>query len=158
MTPPDRNVLRQRFIALLVTETQQLSAFISVLQIEHEILMERNLEPLNDIAKQKSDHARQLQQLADSRASILAQAKLSFDREGIETLLDGKHSDVWEKYLSLATQARQLNQDNGLLITSQLSANHQALEVLLAHSDQPTIYGPDGTSRARPGSRHFGSF
>lgn len=158
MTPPDRNVLRQRFIALLVTETQQLAAFISVLENEHQILMDRNLEPLNDIARQKSDHARQLQQLADSRSALLAQANLSFNRQGIETLLDGKHLEVWDTYLSLATQARQLNQDNGVLITSQLSSNHQALQTLLAHSDQPTIYGPDGTSRTRPGSRHFGSF
>lgn len=158
MTDQDRNTLRQRLVTLLVNETQQLSAFISVLQQEQDILMGQNVEPLYDLAKQKASFARQLQQLATSRATVLAQAKLTLDRNGVESLLAGKHTEIWKNYLELATQARQLNQDNGVAITSRLSFNHQALAILLAHSDQPTVYGPDGTSRAKPGSRHFGSF
>lgn len=157
MTHPELNTLRSRFVTLLVTETQQLGAFVSLLEQERDILKQENVEALQDLAVNKSGQARQLQQLSNSRAAILAQAGLPHDKHGIERLLAGQHGEVWQKYLTLASQARELNQDNGVAVTHRLSANHQALAVLLAFSDQPMVYGPDGASRTRPGSRHLGS-
>jgi len=157
VTATDLNALKKRFATLLVTETQQLTAFVSVLEHEREILTKPDVEPLFDLANSKAGCARQLQQLANSRAMILAQAGLPNSREGIESLLSGTHAEIWSHYLELASQARQLNLDNGTTITHRLVSNHQALAVLLAHSDQPMVYGPDGASRTRPGSRHLGS-
>ena len=88
---------------------------------------------------------------------MLAQAGLPHSREGIERLLAGQYADIWQKYLELASEARTLNQDNSLTVSQRLAANHQALATLLAYSDQPMVYGPDGASRTRPGSRHLGS-
>lgn len=157
MTTADHSALRQRFITLLVTETQQLVSFISILEQEREVLKQENVEALIDLAASKATQARQLQQLANSRASVLAQAGLPHNKAGIERLLAGSYGDIWQQYVALARQARDLNQDNGITATHRLASNHQALAALLAYSEQPMVYGPDGASRTRPGSRHLGS-
>lgn len=154
----DRKALRQRLLTILVAETQQVNEFVATLEQERQILSGRDVEPLYPLSEQKSRQARQLQQLADSRGAVLAQAGLSHDKAGIESLIGNEGTQIWHTYLAAATRARQLNQENGTHITERLAQNHQALAVLLAHSDQPTVYGPDGSSRTRPGSRLLGSY
>lgn len=158
MTTANQNALRQRLLALLVAETQQINDFVVLLEKEHEILLGQDVQPLYAISEQKTQHARQLQHLADSRAAIMAQAKLPQTREAIESLIGTEGQQIWNNYLSIATKAKRLNESNGKHITVRLSHNHQALAVLMAHSDQPTIYGPDGASHTHPGSRLLGSY
>lgn len=158
MTAPDRNALRQRLNTLLVAETQQLAEFVAALEQEKKVLSERNIEPLFALAENKSRLARQLQQMSDSRSIVMLQAGLPHDKSGIEALLGAEGKEIWAAYLSVAQQAKQLNQANGAHITERLSQNHQALAILMAHSDQPTVYGPDGSSKTRPGSRLLGKY
>lgn len=160
MTNPNDTALRQRLISLLVAETQQLADFVTLLEQEHEILVGsgRDIEPLFALSEEKNRFARQLQKLADSRAGVLAQAGLPHNKAGIETLLGSEGAPIWNTYLAAAMKARQLNQANGQHITARLAHNHQALAILMAHTDQPTVYGPDGSSRTRPGSRLLGSY
>ncbi|MDQ7988074.1 MAG: flagellar protein FlgN [Candidatus Dactylopiibacterium sp.] len=149
---------RQRLLALILTESQQLREFVALLERERAILGERDVEPLFALSEQKGRQARVLQHSADARTVLLSQLNLRNDRAGIETVLAGTGQEAWEAYLALALQARTLNQANGQILTERLSHNHQALAVLLAHSDQPATYGPDGSARARPGSRLLGSY
>jgi len=154
----DRNALRQRLLTLLVAETQLVNEFVAILEQERQILSGRDAEPLFALSEQKSRFARLLQQRTDSRSAVMAQAGLKNERMDIESLIGKEGTQIWATYLEAATRARQLNQENGVHITERLSQNHQALAVLLAHSDQPTVYGPDGSSRTRPGSRLLGSY
>lgn len=156
--PADLNALRQRFVTLLVTESQLLNNFIAVLEEEREVLGHQNVEPLFELAKKKSEIASQLQRLADSRALVLSQAGQPNSRTGAATLLADQQAELWNSYLNLAARAHNLNEGNGKTITQRLSSNHQALEILLSSSNQPMTYGPDGASRPKLGSRHFGSF
>jgi len=158
VTIPDRSALRQRLLTLLAAETQQVNEFIALLEQERDVLSGHDVEPLFALSEQKSRFARQLQQLGDGRTSVLHQAGLPNDKTGIETLVGKDGQQIWASYLAAATRARQLNQENGAHITARLSQNHQALAILMAHSDQPTVYGPDGSSRTRPGSRLLGSY
>lgn len=153
----DRSALRLRLLQLLETESAQLTQFVALLQEEREVLAQRNVEPLFALAERKNQIAGQLQKFADARTSLLAQAGLPHDRDGIVALLGSPDSDPWTRYLALAGEARSLNRDNGQVVTEMLKHNHQALAVLLANSDQPAVYGPDGHARPRPGSRHLGS-
>jgi flagellar biosynthesis/type III secretory pathway chaperone len=157
-TTVDINTLRQRLLALFVAETQQIREFTSILEEEQRVLLGQDVQPLFALAGQKTRYVRQLQQLADSRAAILAQAGMPRSREGIENLLGATDNQIWNSYLAAATRAHDLNQANGQHITARLAHNHQALAILMAHSDQPTVYGPDGASRTRPGSRLLGSY
>ena len=154
----DINTLRQRLLALLVAETQQIKDFTAVLEDEQRVLFGQDVQPLFALAEQKTRFVRQLQQLADSRTAILAQARAPRSREGVEALLGSGDNQIWTTYLAAAARAHDLNQSNGQRITARLAHNHQALAILMAHSDQPTVYGPDGASRTRPGSRLLGSY
>lgn len=158
MTIPDRNALRQRLLTLLAAETQQVNEFIALLEQERDVLSGQDVEPLFALSEQKSRFARQLQQLNDGRTSVLHQAGLPNDKSSIESLIGKDGQQIWAAYLAAATQAQQLNKENGAHITARLSQNHQSLAILMAHSDQPTVYGPDGSSRTRPGSRLLGSY
>ncbi|KAF7599639.1 MAG: hypothetical protein CGU28_04955 [Candidatus Dactylopiibacterium carminicum] len=154
----DRNALRTRLLSLLVAETRQLGEFAQLLEREQQILGQRDVEPLFAISEEKNRFARQFQQFADSRTAVLTQAGVEASREGVESLLDEADLPAWQTYLELAIRARNLNETNGLILTQRLAHNHQALAILMAHSDQPTVYGPDGASRTRPGSRSLGSY
>ncbi len=156
--PPDTGALRTRLLALLIAETRQLDEFAQVLAREQGILGQRDVEPLFALAEEKNRYARQLQQFADSRATVMAQAGLENNRAGIEHLLGSENLGAWQTYLAAVTRARDLNEANGIVLTQRLSHNHQALAILMAHSDQPTVYGPDGASRTRPGTRFLGSY
>lgn len=132
--------------------------FLGLLEEERKILTERDVEPLFALSERKNQHARKLQQSATNRSALLAQAGLKHDRDGVETLLGDAEAPAWQNYLAAVARAHNLNKENGRLLTERLSSNHQALAILMAHSDQPTVYGPDGSARTRPGSRLLGSY
>lgn len=154
----DNSALRQRLLSLLVAETRQVREFIVVLEQERKILGERDVEPLFALSEQKNRFARLLQQSADARTLLLNQAGLQHDKAGVENLLGDPEHPAWGAYLKAVAEARTLNQANGKQLTERLAHNHQALAILMAHSDQPTVYGPDGSARMRPGSRLLGSY
>lgn len=157
MTTTDRSALRHRLLQLLVAETTQLEQFVALLGEEHAALLERNVEPLFGLAERKGQLALQLQRFADARSALLAQAGLPNHSDSIVTLLGRPDMPEWTRYLALAGEARDTNRDNGQRVIEMLRNNHQALAVLLAHTDQPTVYGRDGQTRTRPGSRQLGS-
>jgi len=148
---------RQRLITLLGAETELIRGFIEVLAEERETLGKTDMEPLFALSERKGQIVRQLDQLSDSRAALLAQTGLPHDREGIQKLLGNAGLPAWTDYLAAAEQARNMNLDNGRVITERLKHNHQGLAILMAHADQPATYGPDGVSRVKPGSRILGS-
>lgn len=154
----DLAALRQRLTTLLVAETQHVKEFVGVLEQERQILTKHDVEPLFALSEHKARYARLLQQSAHMRASLLAQGGFKNDKAGVEALLGSPETAVWQNYLTAVGAARQLNEENGRLLTDRLSHNHQALAILMAHSDQPTVYGSDGTTRTRPGSRLLGSY
>lgn len=154
----DLPALRQRLATLLVAETQHVKEFVEILEQERQILTQHDVEPLFALSEHKARYARLLQQSANTRAALLAQAGLKNDKAGVETLLGSPETRAWQNYLAIVATAHHLNEENGRLLTNRLSHNHQALAILMAHSDQPTVYGSDGTARTRPGSRLLGSY
>ena len=144
-------------LALLEAEFEQVAAFSAILDEEHTVLLQKDIEPLFTIAERKAVQARTLHQYADQRSALLAQAKLPNDRQSLCKLIGSDTHPLWLQYQAAASRARDLNQENGVLITERLSTNHQALALLMSLSDAPTTYGPDGQANTRPGSRLFGS-
>jgi len=153
----DQGALRQRLISLLGAERDLVRDFIALLGQERETLSQTDMEPLFALSERKGQIVRQLDQLSTARVALFAQASLPHNREGIQKLLGDAGAPAWGEYLAVAEQARNINLENGRIITERLKNNHQALAVLMAHADQPATYGPDGVSRTRPGSRILGS-
>lgn len=153
----DQGAIRQRLISLLGAERDLVRDFIAVLGQERDTLTQTDMEPLFALSERKGQLVRQLDQLSAARVALFAQAGLPHDRDGIRKVLGDAGAPAWGEYLAVAEQARNINLENGRIITERLKNNHQALAVLMAHADQPSTYGPDGVSRMRPGSRILGS-
>ena len=90
----------------------------------------------------------------------LARLGLPSGRDGMEAWLASRASRQqasWKELLTLAADARSLNETNGKLINLHLQHNQQALNVLLAAVDKAVTYGPDGQQKSASGGRSLGS-
>jgi len=145
----------------LQEEVGVLKAFVDLLQKEQRVLVSGDPEVLLPLSVEKNTLASRLAAFANQRTLALAAAGLTANREGMEQWLKKQPagtSRLWQEFVSLAEEARSLNDLNGKLITEKLSHNHQALSTLTAASEHAAIYGPDGQARFTPGSgRSLGS-
>lgn len=146
---------------LLSQELETLGSFIELLRREQALLAAGTSEGLMDLAAEKSNTAVKLGRLAAARDHELARRHLPLGRAGMDawTLTDaGAPSQAkWDRLLSLAAEARALNEASGKVIALQLQHNQQALSVLMAAADQMSTYGPDGQPLAGTGGRSLGS-
>lgn len=149
---------------LVSEELATLQIFVGVLRQEQQFLVAGDIDGLTPLVTEKTNLSSRLAQLAEQRNQILAAAELPSDRVGMETWLAQQTSAAktswsknWENLLSLAAEARTLNQANGTLISTRLQHNQQALTVLLTASNQAALYGPDGQTKAGVSGRLFGA-
>jgi len=116
---------------------ETLAAFVDLLRREQTLLVGGDVEAL----------------------PALTEAKLLLVRELESASADSKPN---EKFLSLAHEARTLNEANGKLIALHMQHNRQSLSVLteaarVTHATTAVTYGPDGQTQAGQGGRLFGS-
>ena len=146
----------------LSDELATLRNFVTILQQEQQALVAGDLERLTQLVKDKTDLAAHLGQFAEQRSRMLAATSLPPDRAGMERWLarlapsDSAHA-AWKDLVSLSSEAQALNESNGKLIAMRMQHNQQALNVLLAASNQAALYGPDGQTKPSGGGRLFGS-
>lgn len=155
-----------RLPRLIADEGLILRSFVELLQQEEQLLTKGNIDELAPLIEEKGRLASLLGQLAEQRNKILATTGYSPDRAGIQTWLAQSSSPAqalqetkshWEDILSLAAQARSLNETNGQLIGNRLQHNQQTLNALLTASNKATLYGPDGQTHASGNGRSFGA-
>lgn len=125
------------------------------------MLVENLTDQLLELSKQKSADALSLNQLAETRRTLLRENIPQLDAGAIRAWLE-THSPqglaVWEEILALAERAQRLNQTNGELIQTKLRRNQQSLAVLSNAVNKANLYGPDGQTSFSPGSgRSLGS-
>ena len=147
---------------ILSEETRELRAFLLLLDREQQALLDGPVDQLLPIAQEKNQTASRLNALALRRIEWLAAQGFGTGREAVAAWLGRLAQNApprvaWQTLLELAIRARRLNEENGALIRTRMQHNQQALAVLLAASDQATLYGPDGHTLAGPGKRHLGS-
>lgn len=143
---------------LLAAEVKLVESFIACLTAEQEALTVGDVSALTAFNTQKAGLADQLNRLEDDRNAFLKQAGMSADRQGIAGWLAKNRQDraagqAWESLMELAGKARELNNLNGQLIAIRLHATNQALATLTQQAQRATLYGPDGQTTLRTGSR-----
>lgn len=149
--------------AALRDEQAVLSQFVNILQQEQAALTLGDVEQLNALVSDKTRLATRLAACADERHRLLAALHLPADRSGMSQWLAGPEvaatelGQTWNTLLSLASQAQALNATNGILIANRLQHNQQALNALLAASNQAALYGPDGQTHTQGKGRSLGS-
>ena len=139
----------------LEAELQAFQDFIQVLQTEQDALVQGNVDPLLELAQIKSEKVVLLSQLAESRTRFLSARGYDQEHGGMAKWLqqprDGGNPQIvelWQQLLTLAENARQLNQINGSMIDTRLRNNQQALAILQAAAKQNALYGPDGQTQS----------
>jgi flagellar biosynthesis protein FlgN len=150
--------------SLLTEEFALLRDFVSALKSEQELLVGGEIDRLTPILDEKGRLAADLGQRIERRNQALASAGLETDKAGMEAWLAGQTAAAraatratWEAILTLAREARLLNEINGNLIKTRMQHNQQALSVLQAASNQVLLYGRDGQKLPGSGGRHFGA-
>lgn len=146
---------------LVAQELGLLQTFAAILRQEQSLLTHAKIEPLADLAREKSEIAARLGLLADAREEELARRGLHAGGTGMERWIaspEGASSRRrWQQLLVLAADAKALNAINGKLIAVYLQHNQQALNALMAAANQAATYGPDGQQKLGGTGRSLGS-
>ena len=151
-----------RLAALMAEETVTLRTALGHLHAERRALESGEVDALAVLAAHKSEVYGRLAQLGDARTALLARAGSKPARDDIQALFETAPDwaicrQPFQELMTLAREAHDLNQANGMLIHAQMKSSQQALAVLISASEQASTYGPDGQSLARSTSRSLGS-
>lgn len=150
-----------KLLGALTAERSALQKFIRLLEQEQGLLTENNSDPLLELAEQKSTQAISLNELAESRRSLMQKNIPALSVEAIHAWLKAHSTEglaIWQEIRTLAKQAQQINNTNGELIQMKLRHNQQSLAVLSNAVNKANLYGPDGQTSFSPGSgRSLGS-
>lgn len=143
---------------LLARESDLVREFIASLKEEQEALKRGQTDPLASITFRKTELVERLNAAEKEREAFLQCTGHASDRDGMLTWLaknpgDRAAVDGWAKLMELASEARRLNNLNGRLITMRLQATNQALDVLTHQPQRPALYGRDGLTTPKTGSR-----
>ena len=150
------------FLQAMTAEVVAIQQFVSLLKLEQTSLSNGNIDNLPEFAEQKSKFSVHLNSLAEQRNSALAAQGFAADRAGIEAwctkyLEEQNARKAWQKILSLAGEARELNRINGELIQMRLQYISKALEALQSGNKSLDLYGPDGQSTPADNRRIYGA-
>lgn len=147
-----------------VTEKLILSALHLSEQLHQQLTQEadalkqmQDAEWVDTIAASKKQLVAQLEQFSQQLGQILAAEQLSPHQDGIQAyfqraeaagLLSIELTSRWAQLMSLCTECRRLNEQNGASI--ELLARHtkRSLQILKGKPQIITTYGPDGSTRS----------
>jgi flagella synthesis protein FlgN len=148
-----------RLKTLIEEEVVQLRRFVALLVEEERLLVEGQTDALAAVAEQKNQRYRKLQFCHQERSLALRHLGLEVTDAAIRSTLASAPDvlEKWDEILRLAQDAHRRNTLNGQLITERMKHNQTALAVLLAATEQPNFYGPDGQFKASGGGRNLGS-
>ena len=142
------------FSQALAEEKTLLQQFVDVLKKEQSALSSGRIDELPGCTEQKAQLVADLNRLAEQRRTFLSSHQLSNDKAGVDRWC-ASHPDQkdaarqWADILSFASEARELNRLNGVLIQLRMQHNIRALEALQGGKDALDLYGPDGQSTPR---------
>lgn len=146
------------FLPTVEAEVAAAKRFVTLLELEQEMLTKGEVEHLQELVQQKNGLAVKLATLAEQRHQALAAEGLTADRSGLSAWFSAhptasRAHAAWTLLLSIASQARELNRINGELIQLRMQYNARALEALLGTHSALGLYGPDGQNTLPSGPR-----
>jgi len=139
------------FLKAISDEAESVQRFVELLTQEQTILTEGKIDELPALADKKEKLATELNTLTRLRSQYLSSQGFATDRTGMQawSAKHPEHKDAtasWNKTLTLAAQAKELNRLNGQVIQLRMQYNSQALEILRRKESPLDLYGPDGRS------------
>ncbi|MDL2284682.1 flagellar protein FlgN [Oxalobacter sp. OttesenSCG-928-P03] len=133
-------------------EVEAARELIDILQEEQNQLLSPNIDELEPLVAKKSALVAQLTQHTRNRNESLRKAGFEPSLAGMNAWLESTKDQPdtitieknWNELVSLSQSAKELNRLNGMLISSHMTRNQQALSILLGNQPNAGMYGPDG--------------
>lgn len=141
-------------------EHRAVNSLLQLLKQEQAALVDADVERLAGLTEEKSKLASQMAQLAKQRHGLLAAAGFEATETGMQAWLNSAHASAtdkraWSDLLAVVKAANELNRLNGLLIGQHMARNQTALNILQGDTENSGIYGPNGQSATKIGSRRL---
>lgn len=141
-------------------EYQAADSLFQLLKQEQAALVDADVERLGKLTEEKAKAAAQMSQMAKRRHGLLAAAGFEATELGMQSWIDSPNASAadkkaWNALLEVVKAANELNRVNGLLIGQHIARNQAALNILQGNSESGGMYGPNGQSSAKIGSRRL---
>jgi flagella synthesis protein FlgN len=135
--------------SILHHQLENTRLFLDLLEREQKLLVAGNVEELTLLVTDKERVVHQLAHLDVQINQHLTAAGLSKGIQGIKSWIAANQSKPfvvreWEELLSLTRRARQLNQTNANIVSTQLKHTRQTLNALHDATGHTALYDPKG--------------
>lgn len=147
----DSRVCRDTFARLLAEEIQALSDVEQLLNVEHEALLSKNVESLEQTAENRRIRIGALVRIEDERRSLCRMLGHEPNVDGLKKMMQwcdprGSLTQQWADRGERAKRCRYLNDRNGALVTARLKRVEGLVDLLTAKDNAPATYGPRGAA------------
>ncbi|TFV93896.1 flagellar protein FlgN [Oxalobacteraceae bacterium OM1] len=144
----------------LDAELHAANALLELLKHEQARLVEADVDGVAALTEEKTRLVSRLTELALQRHQRLGQAGFEAGERGMRDWLqsDAAPADArraWNDLIQAASQSKDLNRTNGLMIGQQLARTQGTLDVLTGAQPTGTMYGPNGQAAPRAQNRGF---
>lgn len=147
--------------ATVSEEQQHIGSLIELMKQEQQLLVAADANGLAELTPRKNTFLQALAELSARRHAALVAAGCEGSEAGMEPWLavsgNPEVRAQWEKLLTLAREAKELNRVNGMLINRQLAHNQGMLNALRlpAGPDAGGVYGASGQALGGGPSKRY---
>lgn len=147
----DPRICRDTVARLLAEEIQALGDVEQLLNVEHEALLSKNVETLEQTAETRRGRIGALVRIEDERRSLCRMLGHEPDAAGLKKMMQwcdpkGSLTKQWADRGERAKRCRFLNDRNGALVTARLKRVEGLVDLLTAKDQVPGTYGPRGAA------------
>ncbi len=145
----------------LAQECDTARELMAVLKEEQNHLTKANIDELGSLIARKSALVTRMAELSKTRLKALAQVGFAAEEASMQKWLDSSSAIVpnkdviqktWNELRALVRASKELNRTNGLLISTHMSHNQVALQVLQGDQDGQ-VYGRNGQTSVQTSRR-----
>lgn len=145
---------------LLQLEQQYAAQLLALIEREHELLSNGDIDPLPPLTEQKGRAVTALQQTSQRREQLLVQNGFSADFDGLGKALatsnsSGELTALANKLRETAVNCQKLNNLNGRLVSRRHAQSRTALNILQGRSNVDT-YTQQGLANTPAQARELG--
>jgi flagellar biosynthesis protein FlgN len=146
----DPSACRDHVARLLAEEIHALGEVEQLLNAEHEALVAKNVETLEETAETRRTRIGALVRIEDERRSLCRMLGHSPDASGLQRMMawcdpQGSLRSQWNERGERAKRCRLLNDRNGALVTARLKRVEGLVDLLTGKASQSqSTYGPRG--------------
>lgn len=147
----DTHADNDRIAALLQAMLEGARRMLNDLEAEYRLLQAPDAEALQEMAKSKLNHTKELQQVHQSWNRHLSQRGYKTDTAGIKAFLIQEApalTHLWPQIQQVLTIARKQNEINGAMVRLSQRQIANTLDILHGVTAQQKTYGPAGEAKA----------